>query len=957
MRRSTFAGLTILGADDPITIDGASFLTRNPATIDHFLRVGAVTHRHDAHDALADPVAAPSATASAAGGALPADASIVIGYTLRDLDGGETTLSPTTVITTPLPIDPPTEELTAVADYTAGSLTIGTYTYAATILDAGGGETPLGGTVEVTRDPGFASGRVTISGLAAVAVQGIGWRLYRADEGGTFNLLSSGTGDTFVDDGSTALNCAVQPPFDTENTTNSTNSVIVTLPAASAMVAPVGSASAVVLYISADGSFEDPSLFAAYPIADAGTQKTITQFTPTDGSPPPVSTSVRGANKINPDTDMLEWMWKRPVASASVLPSSGNEEGDVRLVRSEDALYGWRGGAWRALTSQGGVADLNLDDRERVSWPSGAVYSASGLAESVISDDFAADSIADFSVISGAAISAWSVSGGLLNFSGGGPSQIRWLRALARGNKGTLRVKFNTGTADLPELVFHDPESGSTNSMHLRYDMGTGNVLQLRFGGLTRHQVAVSPDRTTGWLEFERDGNLFRGRLYDADPDSNAPIASVVWDAAEAGYLAADTLDAGVGVGIAGACSFDDLRWIERSEKSSLLAEQRDITRIILDSLGHSELRPHVGLVQHPHAINFEGATVAASGASAVVTVAPGGSISQVAASGSGSVADPDAIMFRSGSAGTDISVAQDGASAVVTIAASGIEGPKGDTGATGPTGPEGPVGPKGDKGDIGPSGSGQIDVTASGGTTVGAATKIIFVASGGTTLSVEPEAGGSGAVVTIAGGGGGGAAPSDVHLPWDDGVAGPWKLLVGGRLILPEILSSARPYGVKADGTIGEDRLVHGTFAAVDQDLSFKLSRNNSQMDSLRGVLKFLSGGDFLLPYINPSGNMYIFKWEGGTFVALVGPVAKTALTATEIGWFRATCIGDDVAVEWWTTDPELGGTPRDRLTHTLTGADATKFGSGVSGGAGLSLAIMGIENRLNSLRLKKLA
>lgn len=766
MRKTTFAGLSVLEPGESLSADGYAFTSRDPLVTDHYLRLGALTHRHDGAAALPDPAVALVGSVDASGGALPADTTLILGYTQLDGLSGETALSPVTALTTPPPMEPPANSPFAAVQYTAGSLLTGTYYYALTFTDAGGGETPPGPSIEVSREPGYASGQIALSGLN----QGSPWRLYRAKGGQGFDLLTSGTGDTFLDDGLTPLDCGQVPPQ--ENTTNQQSVVNLTLPAVTTDMR---------VYVSLDGEFTSPALLGAYPAASAGAAVSIALLRADDGAPPEISTAVAGAQKIDPDTELLEWTWKRPVASASVLPGDAGE-GDVRLVRAESRLYGFVASAWTPLTaeggvsvvsasggasvidpdaitfvgsggtsvqvspngasavvtitSSGGVADLNLEDGERITWPSGAVYSDTKYTSlPVLEDTYDVNSMANYGAPPGEInqTARFSISGGTLNVDWGSAAKLRWIPADDRTSDGILRMRFAAGDKNTPLLQIYN----AAGTYHLGgfYD-GAADFLRIVRNGSVVQSIAVSPDVTVGWLELERKGFDYTTRLFAADPTIAAPVASGVTTVPsmnQAGMAIGSPVDLVLGSEYASPgtlMSFDDLQWIEPSSRKRLVAEQGVISAVLLDSDGGSELRPNVGLVAHPPAITFEGATVAASGASAVVTIAAGGSISQVAASGSGSVASPEAIMFRSGSAGTNILAEQSGASAVVTIAASGIVGPQGDPG---------------------PSGSGQIDVSASGGTTVPAATEIIFAASGGLTVGVAP--GGSAAVVTIAGG------------------------------------------------------------------------------------------------------------------------------------------------------------------------------------------------------------
>ncbi|MGI9016100.1 MAG: hypothetical protein ACR2HR_03175 [Euzebya sp.] len=341
MRQTTFAGLTILEPGESLSANGYAFQGKDREAIDHYLRLGALTHRHDGSLALPNPTAPLVGSVDSSGGALPADTTLMLGYTQLDGLSGETALSPVTAFTTPPSIEPPTTSPTAVAQYTAGALLVGTYYYALTFTDAGGGETPPGPSVEVVREPGYASARVSLSGLN----QGLPWRLYRAKGGQGFDLLTSGTGDTFVDDGLTPLDCGQAPPGFGENTTNQQSVVNLTLPTVTTDMR---------VYVSLDGQFTSPALLGLYPAASAGALVSIGLLRADDGSPPAISTAVAGAQKIDPDTDLLEWTWKRPVASVAALPTTGNLEGDVRLVKDLDRLYARKASAWVALTSGGG---------------------------------------------------------------------------------------------------------------------------------------------------------------------------------------------------------------------------------------------------------------------------------------------------------------------------------------------------------------------------------------------------------------------------------------------------------------------------------------------------------------------------------------------------------------------------------------------------------------------------
>jgi hypothetical protein len=160
MRKSLFAGLTILEPDESILSDDGSFIGADRDTIDRFLEIGAKTHRHTGEAGLANPeLPLPSVQAISSGGFINGDVTFVVGYTLVDGDGGETLISPTTSVTTAPPLSPPIQAPTAAIDYSAGALLVDTYYYALTYVDSEGGETPPGAWSSVEREPGFANAR------------------------------------------------------------------------------------------------------------------------------------------------------------------------------------------------------------------------------------------------------------------------------------------------------------------------------------------------------------------------------------------------------------------------------------------------------------------------------------------------------------------------------------------------------------------------------------------------------------------------------------------------------------------------------------------------------------------------------------------------------------------------------------------------------------------------------
>ncbi len=379
MRKTAFAGITELDPGEGLSTDGGAALGRDRLTIDRLLRIGAKTHRHDGTAGLENPSVAPTAAVEASGGSIRADLTITVGYTLEDVQGGETELSPTVTVTTDSPVAAPTGAPVVALNNDAGTLGIGTYYYGFTITDGTGGETPLGQVVSVERQPGAANAQVAVSGLSAGLASPLGWKLYRAINGGSFHLLASGDHetDTFTDDGATEPDCTVHPPMSGSNTTGSTNLLKVTLPDSGA----VGDAEFINVYATVTGEFGSASLLDTYPASDAGSEQTFTELVFTLAAPPDVNQSIGGAHKIDAEVDVDNLFYRGPVSSVGDLPATGLDR-EIRLVSDEGTFYAFDAGAsgWSAVA--GGVGG------------GGVSVLVPGVSTVLIEDDFLVDTLA-----------------------------------------------------------------------------------------------------------------------------------------------------------------------------------------------------------------------------------------------------------------------------------------------------------------------------------------------------------------------------------------------------------------------------------------------------------------------------------------------------------------------------------------------------------------------------------
>jgi hypothetical protein len=768
MEKSLFAGLTILAADESVLSDDGAFIGRDRETVDRFLEIGAKTHRHTGLPGLLNPeLSLPDVeVVSSGGGAIPAGTSFVLGYTLVDQDGGETMLSPTTTVTTPEHMDPPISAPVAEIDYSGGELMVETYYYTLTLIDGEGGETPGGAWTSVEREPGFPNARVLLSGLSApaAAASASGWRLFRAVGGSTFDLLAMGGSatDTFTDDGSIGVDCDVHPPPDELNTTNNINQLRVVLPGS----ATVGSASGIRLYGTDTGQFLGGVLLDVFPLSSAGETVYYTHFSPSDGSPPDRNHSIGGASKIDPDTELLDWHWKRPVATTGDLPLDA-EHGDVRLVLDTDIAYEFDGAAWVPLAGGGGGAS--------------AVYGPHPRSHPfpLFEDHFDTDTITPGDI--------WIP---ITDFGSGLPPlwENGHITAQADGNNDqmytsqddfgdqTVTVKWHRATGDMalqinPKFAYRLPGPQRYNlSVTFRsgFTMDIRKVVGGAGGGITggTGPTLSLSDNTDYWAQVTCNGNVVTASLFDRPPlPGTTPLytKSVTLAGTDAtnfgeGVTGAVMIDffsnAGstpaarnsyaddVTIHPAGgynddpgthdiALDKDILQFfgsggahvgVEASGTSAVVTIASDLDLALRQVRSSGD-----GSVNQPSALVFVGSGGTNVGVSdlgsgsARVTISGGGGGSdafafrQVRASGDGSMTNPSALVF-SASGSAQVAVEDmGGGSAHITIFASGTPGPPGPPGASGASGAPGPPGDPGPPGEQGPAGGNDHYIGPSG--------------------------------------------------------------------------------------------------------------------------------------------------------------------------------------------------------------------------------------------------
>jgi hypothetical protein len=520
MRKAPFSGITALDPNESIYSDNSAFVDRDRMEIDRELKIGVKTHRHDGRLGLAAPVHAPSGLVIGSGGSIPAGISLTLGLTYQDAQGGETLLGPTQLVTTPSPVQSPTTQLTAVADYTAGSLTVDTYTYAFTYLDGQGGETPLGAGVVVTRDPGFANARIKLEGLKPGGTHPdasiVAARVYRARAGGEYVHLADVTANAYFDDGSVSPDCDAHPPSFNLNTTGGTNQLVVTLGAVESQAPEEVERAFINLYCSQSGTFDESCLVGRYPTGSAAATAFVTSLSLLEGQPPDVNRSFGGADKIDPDTELLDWHWKRPVATAADLPAG--EEGDARITLDTGVVWTYGGGEWREGTAgggEGGGGSAGID--VRVKPPT-----------TTIADSFDSGELDSHWELSGGGepmSSWWTEEAGFIKKPGGGAPGFR---NGAEGTDGTVMSKFG-GEASFACMNLHILDIGGTEEIRVGYEGGLGHgnpaKLVIKLYGTAAGSWSLASTSFTEpavgdyYVVSTFDGTVIKCAFYDVNPE------------------------------------------------------------------------------------------------------------------------------------------------------------------------------------------------------------------------------------------------------------------------------------------------------------------------------------------------------------------------------------------------------------------------------------------------------
>lgn len=160
---------------------------------------------------------------------------------------------------------------------------------------------------------------------------------------------------------------------------------------------------------------------------------------------------------------------------------------------------------------------------------------------------------------------------------------------------------------------------------------------------------------------------------------------------------------------------------------------------------------------------------------------------------------------------------------------------------------------------------------------------------------------------------------------------------------------------GQLVPSSVATKRLYRFGLRTADASVTFKVTTGASVATGAnRAIMKRASSTEYLqggLVLAGASSRLRLIKVVGGvaTTVSETGTFTTNASTAY---WTKFTVVGNATTVELFTADPESGAAPVQTLSTTLTGENATKFGEGVWGNAGLYLEPQATDYRWDEWR-----
>lgn len=162
---------------------------------------------------------------------------------------------------------------------------------------------------------------------------------------------------------------------------------------------------------------------------------------------------------------------------------------------------------------------------------------------------------------------------------------------------------------------------------------------------------------------------------------------------------------------------------------------------------------------------------------------------------------------------------------------------------------------------------------------------------------------------------------------------------------------------GVLQATAVSPDKVLthNGTEGLIDTSVTLQANfKSLSTSGTTAAVVKRLSPGTFLrVATTYSSSSLKFTKFENGTRTDLLVVSGLFTLSPNTTYWVRGRIAGNVLTAELWDHDPATGGSAIVGRTYTLTGADATRFGAGVPGRAGIYLDPGETAREFDNLRI----
>lgn len=233
--RTDHYDLSTLSVGDSLQLDSYKYSTRDRQTIDRLLYQGAVAHVHDGSTGLLEaPDLGPSLVLDDTQGVIPAGTRVYYKYTYVDVYGNETAASPEAYVETAQPVAAPNAPTLTVTT-TGGTLVAGNYYYVLTAYETATTQETLGTNPNwITVGTATTTNTITLT-MPSLPSGADGFNIYRKKPGGLayYWIASTTSTTTYVD---TGLDDDCNRVLPTQNTTEMSNAVEITLPGATPTV-------------------------------------------------------------------------------------------------------------------------------------------------------------------------------------------------------------------------------------------------------------------------------------------------------------------------------------------------------------------------------------------------------------------------------------------------------------------------------------------------------------------------------------------------------------------------------------------------------------------------------------------------------------------------------------------------------------------------------------------------